>query len=400
MSFKRFLALIAGIFFLSTWALADTVPLDPDHPKRYTVRKGDTLWDIAGRFLLEPWRWPEIWRANPQIDNPHLIYPGDELVLTYEGGRPVVRLDGRRLPVYKLSPQVRVEPLDREAIPTIPIDAIRQFLRRPRVVSEAEIEAAPYIVSVGKEHLVAGPGARVYARGVDPEQATRYTIYRKGEPYHDPAAIEDEALGFEAVHVGDAVLERRGDPATMVITRSNREVLAGDRLFPVHKEEIDRSFMPRAPERQLEGRIISVVEGVTQIGQHQVVVLNLGRRDGLEPGHVLAVYQAGEVVDDPFVPEPRQTIEEVKPHPDAVGIDKVFEAGIVIGRTMGRTLKGFYDDTVDRFVHPGPRPHELITLPDERAGVVMVFRPFDRLSYALVMKATRAIHLHDTVRNP
>lgn len=368
MSRRYLLALALGCTLLPGLASA-AVALNPDHPERYVVQKGDTLWDIAARFLADPWNWPEIWEVNPQIDNPHLIYPGDVLVLTYEDGRPVLRLERRAAeaagepgeepapepververpprerPVVKLSPRVRELPLDERAIPTIPVDAVRQFLSRPRVLSEAEIEAAPYIVSVGKEHLVAGTGFRVYARGMDVEpDATAFTVYRRGEVYRDfPSG---EVLGYEALHIGDAVVERPGDPATVFLARSKREVLIGDRLFPVREDDIERHFVPRAPDDPVSGRIISVLDGVTQIGQHQVVVLNLGREDGIGEGHVLEVYQAGATVTDPYV-------------------------------------------------------NADVTLPDERAGVVMVFRPFERVSYALVMKATRAMHVLDKVQNP
>lgn len=369
MSRRYLLGLLLGCTLLPGVVLA-AVELRPDHPERYVVQKGDTLWDIAEHFLRDPWLWPEIWRVNPGIDNPHLIYPGDVLVLTYEDGRPVLRLERRaegeapgpgaeppppeaerverparpgERPLVKLSPRVRELELDREAIPPIPIDAIQQFLSRPRVLTAREFETAPYIVSVGKEHLVAGTDYRVYARGLEPYDSSAFTVYRRGEVYRDfPSG---EILGYEALHVGDAVLERSGDPAAIRLARTKREVLTGDRLFPVREDEIDRQFMPRAPQEEVDGRIISVIDGVSQIGQHQVVVLNLGHEDGIRAGHVMAVFQTGATVRDPYTEAP-------------------------------------------------------VTLPDERAGIVMVFRPFERVSYALVMKATRAMHVHDRVRTP
>jgi len=358
MVMKKLGSLALAVLLFPLLAAAETIELKPDHPDRYVVQKGDTLWDISSHFLKEPWLWIDIWEVNPQIENPHLIFPGDELYLRFVEGQPVVSVRRgeageeeagtvrRRLPggTVKLSPRIRVSQID-EAIPTIPIDIIQQFLKRPRVVTEQEIDQAPYVVSVGKEALIGKPGKKIYARGINGEAVPRYTVYRKGEEYLDPDR-DGEVLGFEAIEIADAVLEEEGDPATLLVTSAQRELLRGDRLFPIVEEEIHTTFMPRAPQEETSGRIISVLEGVSQIGQYQVVVLNLGRENGIAVGHVMAVYQRGETIQDPF-------------------------AGKVE-----------------------------VTLPDERAGIVMVFRSFERLSYALVMEATRAIHVQDTVRNP
>ncbi len=332
--------LAAALVALAAHA-AQEVALNPDHPDRYVVKRGDTLWDIAARFLRDPWLWPEIWHVNPQIENPHLIYPGDVISLVYVDGKPRLVLErGRR--TVKLSPQVRELPLD-EAIPTIPLDAIRPFLSRPRVLGEGEYEAAPYVVASADEHLIAASGMRVYARGVLGDAGARYAVLRRGQVYRDPDT--GEVLGLEAIHVADAQVQRPGDPAVLVLQRSTRETLVGDRLFPVGEDRYTDNFLPRAPQQQVQGRIIAVFDGVSRIGQYQVVVLNRGARDGMEPGHVLAVYRAGETIRDPV-------------------------------------------------------RREKVTLPDERAGIVMVFRTFDRVSYALVMSATRAIRVLDRVRNP
>lgn len=379
---KRLASLALGVLLFPLLAAAETIELKPDHPDRYVVQKGDTLWDISSKFLREPWLWPEIWEVNPQIENPHLIYPGDEVFLRFVEGQPVVSVrrgeegeqpveqeaDGtvrRRLPggTVKLSPRIRVSKID-EAIPTIPIDVIQQFLERPRLVTEEEMRRAAYVVSVGQEALIGKPGEKIYARGINGEAVPRYTIYRKGEPYVDPDR-DNEVLGFEAIHIADAVLEDGGDPATLMVTSAERELLRGDRLFPVAAEEIHTTFMPRAPEKDTQGRIISVLDGVSQIGQFQVVVLNLGREDGIDVGHVMGVFQRGEIIEDPFAL--RDVVEIMD---DRLG-------------TLGGRI--------------GP---DIVRLPDERAGIVMVFRTFDRLSYALVMEATRAIHVQDAVRNP
>jgi hypothetical protein len=315
-------------------------------PVTYLVKKGDTLWDIANLFLATPWRWPEVWHINPQVRNPHLIYPGDVLTLTYVDGEPRIQVQGdtaSRLPVVKLSPRVRVEPLER-AIPTIPYDAISQFLTRPRVVTPEEMRRAPYVVSAQDEHLIGAPGYPVYVRGVQDKDLQDYVVVRLGQPYIDPAD-EDVVLGYEAIHVADARLQRLGDPSTFVIPRANREVLAGDRLLPLDDGTMGQSYLPHPPSRDIDGRIVGVMGAVSQIGQFQVVAISKGANDDMEPGHVLAVYQYGALVRDPY------TRQEVQ-------------------------------------------------LPRERAGTLMVFRIFDRVSYALVMDATRAIHLHDVVTNP
>ncbi len=265
------------------------VVLAPNHPERYVVVKGDTLWDISQRFLRDPWLWPEVWYVNPQIANPHLIYPGDAINLVYVNGHPQLRLE--RGGSNKLSPTVRELPLE-TAIPTIPIDAIRQFLTRSRIVSEDELDHAPYIVQSADEHLITGAGDRVYARGgLD---RARYSVVRPGVEYRDPQT--GESLGYEGIFVADSALQRHGDPATLLLTKSSREAVIGDRLLPVAEEEINQNFFPHAPPTPVHGRIIAVLDGVRQIGQFQVVVLNKGAREGMDAGTVLAVDQTGEDV--------------------------------------------------------------------------------------------------------
>ncbi len=337
---NRILVMVLAAVF-SAVVLAQTVELNPDHPDRYVVVKGDTLWDISGRFLKSPWLWPEVWYVNPQIANPHLIYPGDIITLVYVDGRPQLRVQRGR-PHVKLSPHARAERLD-QAIPTIPLDAIKQFLSKPLVVGEDELERAPYVVDSADEHIVTGAGDRVYARGIDNEDYRRFNVFRPGDTYIDPDT--NEILGYEALYVGDADAQRFGDPSTLMLTATNREVRKGDRLLPVTSEIADVNFMSRAPQEPFDGRIISVVDGVTQIGQYQIVVINRGTREGVEVGHVLRVRQAGKEI--------RDTIRDEK-----------------------------------------------VTLPDEDAGLMMIFRTFDKVSYGLIMEATRAIHVLDTVTNP
>ncbi len=391
------LAVAVAAFLLPVALLAETVALNPEHPQRYTIQKGDTLWDISAKFLREPWRWEEIWRANPQIKNPNLIYPGDEVVLSYQQGEPVleVRRSGER-PTVKLSPRMRTVSLDSVPVPTIPIDAIQQFLARPMVVGADEFDSAAYVVSLEKERLVAGAGHKLYVRGLDTDAGTSFTVYRRGDAYIDPTS--GESLGYEAVHIADAVLERGGDPATMVVSRSNKEVLKGDRLLPDTEEAVDSNFHPRQPERAVNGQILSVMDGVSQIGQNQIVVLNIGAQDGVEVGHVMAVYQAGDEVQDAMADKPEVINQSY------IELDPAKQGGIdgfsVAADRLVREVSGMLVKQYNRFAHPAEENHDLVNLPEERAGLVMVFRPYERISYALVVDAKRPMHIHDTVTNP
>ncbi len=367
----------------------DTLELAPGHPTQYTVVRGDTLWDIAGQFLREPWRWKELWEANPQVQNPDLIYPGDVLSLTYKDGRPLLGL--RRSRDVKLSPQVR-ESGHEDAIKPIPLDHIYQFLSEPRVTGPGELEAAPYVVSSREAHLVNGPEGRIYVRGLTEGGATKFSVYRGGVTYRDPDA-GDAIIGYEALHVADAVVERFGDPATLRITRATREVLNGDRLLP-HDESSTTDFIPRGPEQTVAGRIIAVVDGVSQIGQYQVVVLSLGSNDGIAPGHVLGVFQTGEPVRDTVQADQARMADASDTGAARVAWQEEILTDVPANvRDTKRMLAASYSD----------RPKsvgELVALPEERAGEVMVFRTFADVSYGLVMRITRPVHIHDRVRNP
>ncbi|MEW7988410.1 MAG: LysM peptidoglycan-binding domain-containing protein [Candidatus Thiodiazotropha sp.] len=337
---NKLIGVISGLLLSFSALAAEHVALNPSHPERYTVVKGDTLWDISSMFLRDPWLWPEVWYVNPQIENPHLIYPGDEIVLTYRDGRPVLQLSRKN----SLSPRVRATPLD-QAIPTIPIDAIAPFLTRPYVVGENELEKAPYIVHFLDDHIVGGAGISYYARSIMEERPIQYAVVRPEKPYKDPDT--GEVLGYEALYVGTSELKRTGDPAKLLLTSSDMEAIIGDRLIKEQEDEPLIDFQPRVPENPIEGRIISVLNGVTQIGQYNVVVLNKGANVGLEAGHVLRILQGGEAIRD-----------------------------IVKGRG------------------------ETVTLPLEEAGHLMVFRTFEKVSFALVMDATKPLHVLDWVRTP
>jgi hypothetical protein len=338
----------------STGALAIGQPeaspvLNPRHPETYVVQAGDTLWDIASTFLRDPWYWPEIWQINPDIENPHLIFPGDVLSLAYlDDGRPVVSVTERG-PVAgsglvdRLSPRVRAEPLE-EAIQTIPYETLRAFLSRPEILEQSELDTLPYIVA-HPEGLLGSAGHDVYVRGTDAAEGSVFTFVHPGDALVDPD--DGTILGYQGLYVGQGRVRRTGDPSTVFLTETSREALIGDYL--VTEDSVPpATFLPRAPEEVVDGRIISVLDGVSLIGQYQVIVLNRGARHGLQPGHVLTVYRTGATIADPI---------------------------------RGRT-------------------GEKVKLPDEPAGTTMVFRTFDRISYALVMEATNDIHVLDTVRNP
>jgi hypothetical protein len=394
---KKILISIA-FFLLSFGVNSDELAINPDHPDDYIVVKGDTLWDISARFLEQPWRWPEIWNVNPEIENPHLIYPGDIITLSYKDGMPVLDVNrgsgqvvnGRNV---KLSPEIRS--LDNaEAIPTIPLDAIQQFLESPIVLDEDEMDQWPYVVSSYDEHLIATTGNKIYIRGIaEDSDAHRYSIYRKGPAYINPKKDEDgkdEILGYEAIYVGDAVLEKKGDPASAVVTVVDREVMVGDRLIPQSGEDISTEFIPGSPYREMEGNILSVVDGVSQIGQYQIVVLNLGEEQGLEAGNVLGVYQSSYVVQDKIGPNIKEP-EKEKPvrTPDLSGtVNKISDA-------FGEVVDAL---TFDYITNKQTKTED-ITLPEEYVGVVMVFRTFDKVSYALVMETIGPVHVLDKVRN-
>lgn len=316
--------------------------LNPRHPDRYVVQRGDTLWDISAMFLRDPWYWPEIWYVNPQVANPHLIYPGDILTLVYVDGQPQIRLE-RGAGNERMSPRVRVSDLD-EAITTIPFEVIGAFLRKGVVLQKDELEQLPYVMALREQRLIGSAGNDVYVRGNVKNES--YSVIHVGEKLIDPD--DKSVVGYEGVFVGEGNIRRGGDPATLRLTESRREALEGDRLLQL-EFNVPLNFYPRAPENQIDGSIIHVVDGIKEVGQYQTVVLNRGARDGLEAGHVLTVWTSGAEVRDNF----------------ASG------------------LTG-----------------EKVRLPDEMAGDVMIFKTYDRISYALVMRASTEMSRLDSVRTP
>jgi len=336
-----------GNLGLSLAGQAGNIALNPKHPQRYVVKRGDTLWDISALFLLDPWYWPEIWQVNPQVENPHLIYPGDVLTLVYVDGKPQIQLQrsAESGNAERLSPRIREQDLD-EAITTIPLEAISAFLSKGTVLQKDEIKKLPHIAAIRDGHLVGAAGNDLYVRGDIGDINDGYSVIHVGDPLIDPD--DNEVLGYRGIFVGEGVIRRLGDPATLHLVKSRREALEGDRLIK-QSFNIPLQFYPRAPEQQVDSRIIDVVDGMTAIGQYQIVVLNRGTNHGLEVGHVLTVWRAGETVKDRF-------------------------------------SSGLTD--------------EKILLPDEEAGTLMVFKTYDRVSYALIMEATTEIHILDKARNP
>jgi hypothetical protein len=313
-----------------------------DAPDRYTVVRGDTLWDISGRFLRHPWQWPEVWQVNPQIENPHLIYPGDVIYLYDCNGRPCLGLE-RGQGLVRLSPEMRTIP-HREAIEPIPLEAIRHFLRDHRIVDDPDaLDELAYVVGGDDRRLLSGVGDRLYARG-EVEGSGRVGFYRVGERFLDPAS--GELLGLELESVGQARRERQeGEIVVLEVTSSSQEVRNNDIVLPLEVRDLVTEFIPRAPEREVEGTVLAVPGGVQFIGRLQMVALDRGRRDGLAPGHVLMVEQRGELVSD-------------------------------------------------------PRTGESLRLPGEDAGLVMVFQPYEKMSYGLVMQASRSLSVGDRVHSP
>ncbi|MHB8453284.1 MAG: LysM peptidoglycan-binding domain-containing protein [Acidiferrobacterales bacterium] len=355
---------------------ADTVSIKPDHPERYTVVKGDTLWDISSRFLKDPWQWAKVWTVNTQIKNPHLIYPGDVIVFTTVNGKPELSLlrEQKLVPpaagteeqassapaqsaaapgpassapasekVVKLEPEVRPEPLA-GAIPTIDPNVIGPFLTQPLVVSRKQLDSAGYVTQGVGDRIVLGDASEFYARGLGDHPAEFYQIFRKGKALKNPD--NGKLLGYEAIYLGDARLLTAGDPAKLVVTRVTQEILPTDRLLvaPEHQPPVPYYF-PHSPGREVRGRIVSALNSVQQFGPMTVVAISLGREDGMKQGDVLRIMHH-------------------------------------VGKRLDPVTQHYYK------------------IPDQSAGLLMVFRVLDKVSYALVMTAERPIRMYDVVRTP
>lgn len=378
--------------------LAQDVELREDHPGEYVVQEGDTLWDIAGRFLTQPWQWPAIWQANPQIENPHLIYPGDRLTLIYVDGQPrlVLNYDDTE----RRGPEVRREAIS-GPITTVPLSAIEPYLTRPRVVSAEALAAMPYVVANQEERFIATQPDHSYIRNlpeaplngeymlarltsqferIDTDQGPqiRQNVLRanRGALPSDQRPVEvggagswnpfgrfgnrGEVVGYGLWEVARVRLMTNGDPATVEIVDAELDVRAGDYLLPLDPYLYDLTFFPRPPTQAVpEGAsVIGVYGGDYGVGHYQVVTLNVGMNDGVEPGITYAAFRPGRVVQDGF----------------------------------SRGLRG----------RPAPSGDlkRSVELPEQYAGVMMVFRAFDEVSYALIMDGSRVVAMGDRIAHP
>ena len=357
---RRFLSKFAGLRFL--WGFffvfisvvsvaqppsSNSPALNNDVPLNYVVQQGDTLWGISGVYLQEAWRWPELWDTNPQLDNPHRIYPGDVLALRWEGGRPRLGLSSRG--GLKLSPNVRSQSLD-TAIPPIPRDQIDPFLRNNRILESGAFSDLPYVIAGDAQRIISGLGDRIYVRGPVASGDQVFGIIREGSPVIDPTT--QEVLGITALDIGSASLTSGGTEGSsdavkeFEITRMTEEIRIGDRLIPLQAGIMDAFFQPKSPGVEIEnGFMVAVNSGVTQIGPMSIVTINRGDREAVMVGDVFAIYQTGEIVQDPV-------------------------------------------------------KQEMVALPDVRAGVLMVFAVYEKASFGLVLTATRPLAVGDKIRNP
>lgn len=338
---RKIISLICFLLpILAFAAEPDTRPeLRSNAPDRHVVVKGDTLWDISGNFFKDPWRWPYIWGMNRDtIRDPHWIYPGDVIILDRASG--TLRIGQAGGSVVKLSPKVRAGHSAHDAIPSIPASAIAPFLSQPLVIEEGALKDAPTLIGAREGRVILGAHDIGFVKGLSADKGTKWQIYRPGKVFTDPDT--GEALGIEAIYLGNAEVADFADVSTVAITRSVQEINQGDRLVAPSGAAVN-TYLPRAPDGNISARVISVYGGVSQAGQNTVITLSKGARDGLESGHVLALYHKGE---------------EVK------------------------------------------NEGEKFTLPDERYGLVFVFRVFDKVSYALVMQTRLPVQLLDRAQTP
>jgi LysM repeat protein len=329
--------------------------LAPNAPDSYTVQTRDTLWGISTIFLTSPWRWPELWGMNKeQLRNPHLIYPGQVLRLVKSDGRARLEIAGEQdaLPgapgdLVKLSPRIREQDPTRTAISSIPNNIIEPFFSRPLVVEAGQMDSFPRIVATQEDRVVVGVGDTAYGRGFADERIENYHIFRPAEPLYDPGDTERKTpIAYQAFYLGTARLIRGGEVATLRIEQSKQEIGVGDRLVPIERQPL-LAYVPRRPERAIDGRIVSVYGGLDYAGGGNIVVLNRGGRDGLEIGHVLSLLRTGPTIRDRTSPK-----------------------------------------------------RDFIKLPDERIGELFVFRVFDTISYAVIFRAQDSVKVGDSFTQP
>jgi len=324
---------------------ADPLQLVDNPPDRHIVVKGDTLWDISGKFLKQPWRWPEIWQMNrDQIKNPHLIYPGDVVLLDMSSGSPRLRL-GKKVGAGtgKLQPTVYSKPIQ-QVVPSIPPNAIEPFISQPLVIEDGELNTGVKIVAMQEDRMLVGTGDSFYASGIPDASVEKWHVFRKGKPLKDPGT--GKIIAYEAFFLGNARLVKPGEPALLRVSLAKEEIARGDRLIPAPEPEII-SYVPHRPEQDVSARVLGIYGGLREGGANSVVALNVGKNDGMEIGHVVALYRKRVSLD--------------------------------------------VDDSGRRTETP---------VPDERYGLAFVFRVFNGVSYALVVESSKAVIVGDTARNP
>jgi hypothetical protein len=350
--------IISALFlcFSTAGALAQSakpIELAPDAPERHVVVRGDTLWGISKKFLRDPYRWPEVWQLNTEeIKNPHRIYPGQVVYLDTSSGQPRLRLGNMVGGDLKAQPKIYSEDQN-QAIPAIPQQIIEPFLSEPLVVEEGALESGPRVVAAEESHVNVGAGNKIYAKDIKEGSAKLWQIYRPGAVLKDPDT--KEVLAHEAIFVGTAKLAAEGksveggtsEASTLDVVSTKMEVSRGDSLMPAARPEI-MSYVPRAPSTAISGKIMTIYGGVGEAGRYSIVTISRGKWEGVEVGHVLAIYRTGEVITNRFDPQKPETVK----------------------------------------------------LPDERYGLMFVFRVFDRVSYALIMETSRAVVPGDKVQTP
>lgn len=366
---------------LSFNTYADEVALKSGHPDRHVVVKGDTLWGISAKFLKDPWQWPKVWKLNrAQIKNPHLIYPGDVVMLDMSSGSPQLRLLRETV---TLEPGAVVEPLEKTAIPTIPLNVIAPFLNQPLVIENGQLDNSPRIIAGQDNRVVLSPGTRIYINKIQEGDGINWFVYRPNGNIVDPDT--NQILGTEAAYLGDAKITKYGEPASADIIRAKEEIFTRDRLVPTGDATIT-SFVPHAPDTEVTGRIINIYGGVAEAGPQSIVSISRGSAEGIEVGHVLAVNRYGRVIKDPELPSRSSDAKPKNPNLDSeVKLDKD-------GKPITKMQKVPSENLV---LEPG-----MIKLPDERVGLIMVFRVFEHVSYALVMQASLPINKLDAIQTP